>query len=41
LYVAVPGKDVVEVADEVQAIAAANAKLFEYHRGRRQVPETE
>ncbi len=36
LYVAVPGKDLATIADEVETIAAANAKLSEYHRGRRQ-----
>jgi uncharacterized protein (DUF169 family) len=35
LYVAVPGRDLARVADEAQTIAAANAKLSEYHRGRR------
>ncbi len=37
LYVAVPGKDLPRVAEEAQTIAAANAKLSEYHRERRQV----
>jgi len=41
LYVAVPGKDLVRIADEVETIAAANAKLSEYHRGRRQGLATE
>ena len=41
LYVAVPGKDLAKVADEVQTIAAANAKLSEYHHGRRQALATE
>jgi uncharacterized protein (DUF169 family) len=41
LYVAVPGRDLVRVADEAQTIAAANAKLSEYHRGRRQALATE
>ena len=41
LYVAVPGKDVARVADEVQTIATANAQLAEYHRGRRQALATE
>ena len=36
LYVAVPGRDLAKVAEEVQTIAAANAKLSEYHRERRQ-----
>ena len=35
LYVVVPGKDLPRVADEAQTIAAANAKLFEYHHERR------
>jgi uncharacterized protein (DUF169 family) len=41
LYVAVPGKDVAKVAEEIQTIADANAKLSEYHRGRRQALATE
>ena len=41
LYVAVPGKDLATIADEVETIAAANAKLSEYHRGRRQGLATE
>ena len=41
LYVAVPGKDLARVADEVQTIVAANAQLSEYHRGRRQALATE
>ena len=41
LYVVVPGKDLARIADEVETIAAANAKLFEYHRGRRQDLATE
>ena len=41
LYVAVPGRDLAKVADEAQTIAAANAKLSEYHRGRRQALATE
>ena len=41
LYVAVPGKDLVRIADQVETIAAANAKLSEYHRGRRQGLATE
>src|SRR5688572_6149407 len=40
LYVAVPGKDLPRIAEEVQTIAAANAKLSEYHRGRRQTLAT-
>jgi uncharacterized protein (DUF169 family) len=41
LYVAVPGKDLARVAEEAQIIVAANAKLTEYHRGRRQALATE
>jgi uncharacterized protein (DUF169 family) len=41
LYVAVPGKDVAKVADEIRTIADANATLSEYHRGRRQALATE
>jgi uncharacterized protein (DUF169 family) len=40
LYLAVPGKDLPRIAEEAQTIAAANAKLSEYHRGRRQVLAT-
>jgi uncharacterized protein (DUF169 family) len=36
LYVAVPGKDLAKIADQIQTIVAANATLSEYHRGRRQ-----
>ena len=41
LYVAVPGKDLPRIAEEAQTIAAANAKLSEYHRERRQILATE
>jgi uncharacterized protein (DUF169 family) len=41
LYVAVPGRDLAKVADEAQTIALANAKLSEYHRGRREALATE
>jgi len=41
LYVAVPGKDLPRIAEEAHTIAAANAKLSEYHRGRRQALATE
>ncbi len=41
LYVAVPGRDLAKVADDVQTIAAANAKLAEYHRDRRQALATD
>jgi uncharacterized protein (DUF169 family) len=37
LYVAVPGRDLGRVAEEARTIAAANDKLAEYHRGRRQM----
>ena len=40
LYVVVPGKDLPRVADEAQTIAAANAKLSDYHRERRQTLTT-
>ena len=40
LYVAVPGNDLARVADEVNTIAAANAKLSEYHRERRKALAT-
>ena len=36
LYSMVPGKDLERVADELETIASANAKLHEYHRSRRQ-----
>lgn len=41
LYVAIPGRDLAGIADEVGTIAAANAKLSEYHRGRRRALATE
>ncbi len=41
LYVAIPGRDLARIADEVETIAAANAKSSEYHRGRRQALATE
>lgn len=41
LYVTVPGKDLPRIADEAQTITAANAKLSDYHRGRRQALATE
>jgi uncharacterized protein (DUF169 family) len=41
LYVAVPGRDLARIADEVETITAANAKLLEYHRERRQALATE
>ncbi|MGA2594793.1 MAG: DUF169 domain-containing protein [Bryobacteraceae bacterium] len=36
LYVVIPGRDLAKVVDCLQAIAAANAQLADYHRGRRQ-----
>lgn len=41
MYVAVPGKALARIADEVQAIAAANDRLSEYHRDRRKSMSTE
>lgn len=41
LYVAVPGRDLPRLAEAAQTIAAANAKLSEYHRERRQALATE
>jgi uncharacterized protein (DUF169 family) len=37
LYVAVPGRDLERVAAEVETIVAANSKLADYHRGRREL----
>ena len=36
LYAAVPGKDLVKLAETAGTISAANATLLEYHQGRRQ-----
>jgi uncharacterized protein (DUF169 family) len=36
LYAALPGKDLVKLAEKARGIAAANAKLEEYHQARRQ-----
>jgi uncharacterized protein (DUF169 family) len=36
LYAAVPGKDLARLAEATGTISSANAKLLEYHRGRRQ-----
>ncbi len=36
LYVAVPGKCLLRLVDEIEGISAANARLTEYHRQRRQ-----
>lgn len=41
LYVVVPGKDLARIAEQVRTIAAANATLLDYHRGRRQTLATE
>lgn len=36
LYAVVPGRDLIRVLDGLETVAAANAQLAEYHRGRRQ-----
>jgi uncharacterized protein (DUF169 family) len=41
IYMAIPGKDLGLVADQVQTIGAANAALLQYHRDRRQKLATE
>jgi uncharacterized protein (DUF169 family) len=41
LYLAVPGRSLPSIAAEAKTIAAANANLSEYHRGRRQALATE
>jgi len=41
LYVAVPGKDLLRIAEAAQTIAGANAALYEYHRQRRETLATE
>jgi uncharacterized protein (DUF169 family) len=41
LYAMVPGRDLERVADELQTISSANAKLHEYHRSRRQEISTQ
>lgn len=41
LYVAVPGRDLARLAEAVQTVADANARLAEYHRGRREALATE
>src|ERR1700745_201995 len=41
LYAMVPGKDVERIADELETIASANAKLHEYHSSRRQEISTQ
>ena len=40
LSVTVPERNLAKGADEAQTIAAANASLSEYHRGRRQALAT-
>jgi len=40
LYVAVPGRDLERIAAEVETIAAANEKMAEYHRERRELLTT-
>jgi len=40
LYFAVPGKDLTRVADELETVAAANVRLMEYRRQRRQLLST-
>jgi uncharacterized protein (DUF169 family) len=41
LYVTIPGRDVVRVAEEAVTIAAANARLLAYHQERRRALATE
>ena len=41
MYVAVAGKDLASVADEIGTVTEANAQLAEYHRGRRASLSTE
>jgi len=41
LYVVIRGKDLAPVSAQVETIATANAKLFEYHRNRRETLATE
>ena len=36
LYAAVPGRELARLADSVPAVQSANAKLMDYHEGRRQ-----
>ena len=35
LYAAIPGRDLAKLAEETRTISVANAKLMEYHEGRR------
>ena len=41
LYVAIPGTELSRIAEAAETIAEANAKLSEYHRGRRHALATE
>lgn len=41
LYVAIPGRDLKRVTEEIETIVAANAQLAEYHAARRQSLATE
>jgi uncharacterized protein (DUF169 family) len=41
LYVAIPGRDLGRVTEEIKTIAAANAQLAEYHSARRSALATE
>jgi uncharacterized protein (DUF169 family) len=41
LYVAIPGKDLEKIANELETIAAANVLLSDYHQQRRQALATE
>jgi len=41
LYVTVPGRHLIAIAEAAQTIAAANQTLFSYHRERRQALATE
>jgi uncharacterized protein (DUF169 family) len=41
LSVVVPGRDLQKVAAEVETIVAANTRLFDYHRERRQALATD
>jgi uncharacterized protein (DUF169 family) len=36
LYLAVPGKDIARVAEELKTIASANSQLLAYHQDRKQ-----
>ena len=41
MYMAIPGKALAAIADELKTIASANAQLTEYHTARRQALSTE